>query len=142
MKACVGGLLMLLVGCSQLGDDQIFTALPDAEPRLQPNISSIQDNIFLFHCSCHRAFEPAGLMSLKRGEEVASLVNVPVNCSTATAVRVIPGDPDNSYLITKLAAHTEGGALDCGDPMPVRPVPITQEELDIVRLWIEMGANP
>jgi len=141
-------MLLMLAGCTELGDDSIFTALPDAaasadaEPLLQPNLTSIQNNVFLPHCSCHRALPRAGLLSLKAGEEIAALVDVAANCSTVTMDRVVPGDPDNSFLIVKLAAHTEGGPLDCGDPMPLQPDPISQEKLDIVREWIENGANP
>jgi hypothetical protein len=61
-------------------------------------------------------------------------VDVPAE-DQAGAVRVVPGDPDGSYLVQKLAA-AEGIA---GDPMPP-PEGLDAERLALVRAWIAAGA--
>ena len=48
---------------------------------------------------------------------------------------VTPGNPTNSYLMTKLTA--DGFA---GKQMPLGAAPLGQAELDVVRLWISYGA--
>lgn len=48
---------------------------------------------------------------------------------------VIPGDPDNSYLVRKL----EGGPDIAGDQMPPGGA-LDAERLQLVRDWIEAGA--
>jgi hypothetical protein len=54
------------------------------------------------------------------------------------AVRVIPGDPDNSYLIQKL----EGSPGIVGERMPRTGGPyLTPGQISIIRRWIELGAN-
>jgi hypothetical protein len=56
----------------------------------------------------------------------------------AGAVRVIPGDPANSYLIHKL----EGGPSLVGERMPRTGGPfLTQGQVDIIRRWIALGAR-
>ena len=48
---------------------------------------------------------------------------------------VTPGNPTNSYLMTKLTG--DGFA---GKQMPLGASPLSDEELDIIRLWISYGA--
>ncbi|MEX1364312.1 MAG: hypothetical protein AB1Z98_14395, partial [Nannocystaceae bacterium] len=48
---------------------------------------------------------------------------------------VTPGNPTNSYLMTKLTG--DGFA---GQQMPLGAAPLSDAELDIVRLWISYGA--
>lgn len=52
------------------------------------------------------------------------------------STRVIPGDPNNSYLVTKLEGRQRIGAR-----MPAMRGPIPQSEIDIIRKWIEEGAR-
>jgi hypothetical protein len=51
--------------------------------------------------------------------------------------RVLPGDPDASSLVKKLA-DTVPAAL--GQKMPLNYPALTQEEIDLVRQWITEGA--
>jgi hypothetical protein len=54
------------------------------------------------------------------------------------AVRVIPGDPDNSYLVRKL----EGGPNIVGERMPRTGGPyLTDGQMLVIRQWIRRGAN-
>jgi hypothetical protein len=53
------------------------------------------------------------------------------------AIRVIPGDPENSYLIHKL----EGRSSISGLRMPQNGPPyLTSGQILIIRRWIELGA--
>jgi hypothetical protein len=62
-----------------------------------------------------------------------NLVNI-ASLQLAGATRVIPFDPDNSYLIQKL----EGNQMAGGRMPPVAP--LQQSVIDQIRLWINNGA--
>jgi hypothetical protein len=107
----------------------------------EPTLSSIQENVFKPGCSqssCHGAREEGGL-SLVSGNSFAELVNVPAEddeADNAGKLRVVPGDPDASFLIQKL----EGPEAGEGDQMPDSGDPLPQEVIDVIRQWIEDGA--
>jgi len=98
---------------------------------------AIQTEIFDRHCvtDCHEAVGAAADLKLASGMSYASLVNVGSQ-QIASRIRVIPGDADRSYLVTKL----EGGAGLVGDRMPRLAPPRPQAEIDRVRAWITRGA--
>jgi hypothetical protein len=52
-----------------------------------------------------------------------------------------PGDEERSYLWLKLAASTRPGRYQiAGSPMPNGLAPLSEDELELVRLWIYAGA--
>ena len=51
--------------------------------------------------------------------------------------RVVPGNPEASYLIHKL----EGRSTIAGVRMPVGGPYLTQGQIDVIKRWIELGAN-
>ena len=63
-----------------------------------------------------------------------NLVGVP-SSAAAGRVRVIAGDPDNSYLIEKLGPNPAVGAQ-----MPFGRPPLPQADIDVIRTWIANGA--
>ncbi len=65
----------------------------------------------------------------------ASMVNAPSRERPAW-LRVVPGDPANSYLYQKLDPTVP---VD-GDRMPAGKLPLTDRELAVVRAWIQQGA--
>lgn len=70
------------------------------------------------------------------------LVNVAV-AYRAGAVRVVPGDPEASFLMTKVkTAQLNGASADYGAPMPRQFDRLTDSQVDRVRQWIEEGAKP
>ena len=114
-------------------------------PDLQPTFSSIQQNIFNTTDSsgrqacitCHIAGGPGGFMPLTENVSYGNLVGR-TSPNKPGAVRVIPGDPDNSYLIHKL----EGAPDIIGQRMPRTGGPyLTEGQIRIIRRWIELGAN-
>ena len=67
------------------------------------------------------------------------MMNVP-SVQVATMDYVEPFDLDNSYLWHKLQG-TQAGVGGSGAKMP-KSGSLTDDQLDIVRLWIEGGALP
>ncbi len=69
------------------------------------------------------------------GESWSNLVNVQ-SSGVPSTVRVVPGDPDNSYLIMKL----EGTPGVVGLQMPQGRDPLSGSQIQAIRDWIEAGA--
>ncbi len=104
--------------------------------------ATIQRAIFDRSCatsSCHGAARAGGL-DLTAGHAFAALVGVPAaNPAAATAglFRVVPGDPDASFLVAKLAGTL---SADEGTPMPQVGGALPAARLALVRRWIAAGA--
>jgi hypothetical protein len=76
----------------------------------------------------------AGL-NLEHDVAYANLVNV-ASRQKSGATRVIPGDPNNSYLVHKL----EGSADIVGVRMPRGGPYLTDGQIAVIRRWIAEGA--
>ncbi len=92
------------------------------------------------NATCHGGEAPSGGLDLRPGAAWTSLVNVPSTIDPGT-MRVLPGDQDASLLWRKLRAGMLGIDDVPGAPMPLDLAPLTQNELDAVRLWIRAGAQ-
>lgn len=105
---------------------------------LQPTLASIQANIFTPTCAlsgCHTGGSaPLGLR-LDKGNSFASLVDT-ASQEVASLFRVLPFDPDNSYLIQKVE-----GTAAVGARMPLNGFPLDPSEIAIIREWIANGAQ-
>ena len=103
----------------------------------------IQDYIFDKSCTasyCHAAPTNAGNLNLTSGVSYQDLVGrVPQNLATASAgmKRVDPGNPDNSFLLTKLVGPTTPAQ---GGRMPLVGGPLHDGKIDAIRKWIAAGA--
>jgi len=127
LSACAGG----------SGEDLDISGRPLAEGgnvALSPTLESIQANIFNPFCIvCHSgASAPQGLR-LDAANSFTHLVGAPSN--QVSLFRVVPGDPDQSYLVQKLE-----GSASVGEQMPLGGPPIPQSTIDFVRQWIADGA--
>jgi Big-like domain-containing protein len=102
------------------------------------DFQSIQDNVFTPICSrCHAgAGAPEGLM-LDAAHSYSLLVGVGSQ-EVPTLKRVEAGDPDSSYIITKL---TKGPGI-VGAQMPFDLPPLPQATISAIRQWIANGALP
>ncbi len=141
LLACVLLLPAFLAGC-----DENLSDLTGPTPNLTPTLSSIQKDIFstqdssgrLSCTQCHTNVgrTPAAGLNLLDGVSYAALVGRPsVNKPGETFV--IPGDPDNSYLVKKL----EGTAGIVGLRMPRNNGPfLTEGQMLVIRRWIKEGA--
>ncbi len=114
-------------------------------PGLTVSFASIQKEIFettdasgrAACVNCHAPGRPAvGVLNLSAATSYASLVNI-ASLLKPGATRVIPGDPDNSYLIHKL----EGRQGIVGERMPRTSGPfLTEGQISVISRWIEIGA--
>lgn len=139
---CVLPLVTLLAGCDEKLED-----LTGPTPNLQPTFSSIQKEIFstqdssgrLACTQCHIAGGAANGTGLFLNDSAAAYANLVGKASRLAAGQtlVIPGDPDNSYLVKKL----EGQAGITGLRMPRNNGPfLTQGQMLVIRRWIKEGA--
>jgi hypothetical protein len=103
---------------------------------------------------CHRPGAPFG-PELEIGPDVVNayappygLVVAPNNWKLADpslpipAQLVVPGQPEDSFLVTKIDPALRPFPEHAGDPMPLQIPAITPEELDIVEQWVRSGAQP
>jgi hypothetical protein len=125
--------------------DESLQDVAGPTPNLTPTFSSIQREIFNTTDSsgrqacitCHVAGGMAAFLPLTEGVSYNNLVNR-MSGAKPGAIRVIPGDPDGSYLIHKL----EGAPDIVGQRMPRTGGPfLTDGQVSIIRRWIELGAN-
>jgi hypothetical protein len=127
-----------------VGCDEALSDLTGPTPNLEPTFSSIQQEIFSSGDSsgrpactnCHNAIGSRfNGLDLSPAVSYSNLVNVPSR-GKAGAVRVIPGDPENSYLIHKL----EGRSTIAGVRMPLGGPFLETGQILVIRRWIEIGA--
>lgn len=106
-----------------------------------PTLDEIQAAVFGPTCSvagCHSgggADLPTAMDLTSAPASFDNLVNV-ASLQSAGATRVIPGDPDGSYLVQKLEGTAAvGERMPFGSPDPLDPAVIAQ-----IRQWISDGA--
>ena len=133
--------LVLSVGC-----DESLRDFAGPTPNLEPTFSSIQRDIFSARdvagraaCTeCHNVDGAilANNLNLTGPTAYVALVNAP-STGKPSAIRVVPGDPDASYLVQKI----EGAPGIVGERMPRTGGPfLTPGQIAIIRRWIELGA--
>jgi len=114
-------------------------ATPTPTPTGPTFSQQIQAQILTPACvACHtdEGRTPAGGLNMKPGSAHASLVGV-ASTGKAGAIRVIAGNPGNSYLVQKL----EGASDIVGLRMPRNGPPfLTAEQVALIRQWIQNGA--
>jgi len=139
--ALAGALCALFSAC-----DEKLSSLAGPTPNLEPTFASIQREIFgstdsagrtaCTNCHTSTGRNPSGGLNLNHDVAFDQLVNAAVR-GKPDAVRVIPGDPNNSYLIQKL----EGASGIVGRRMPTNGPPyLTDGQILILRRWIAIGA--
>lgn len=128
------GVLTMLLACVTASDSG---DTGDSAASFAPTLTNVQAEVFDKSCAfstCHGEGGGSGDLSLLPGVSRVNLVNVPSD-GDPTQTRVIPADPDNSYLIKKM----EGASGIVDDPMP--QVPLDAERIQLVREWIAEGAQ-
>lgn len=135
--------LVMVSTLGSVGCDEKLSDLTGPTPNLEPTFSSIQQEIFSSGDSsgrpactnCHNAALNRGGLDLSPAVSYNNLVNV-ASRLRAGAVRVIPSDPENSYLIHKL----EGRSTIAGVRMPLGGPFLESGQILVIRRWIEIGA--
>ena len=126
--------------------DEKLSKLAGPTPNLEPTFASVQSQIFettdsagraaCTNCHTNIGRNPAGGMNLLHDLAYEQIVNVPSR-GKPTAIRIIPGDPDNSYLVHKI----EGLPDIVGIRMPFGTGPfLTDGQIAILKRWIAIGA--
>ena len=139
--------LCTLAGLVCASCDEKLSSITGPTPDLVPTFSSIQREIFAASDSsgrvactgCHTSAgrTPLAGLDLASASAYGQLVNAASNGKPG-AIRVIPGDPENSYLIHKL----EGRSTINGLRMPrgaAGPF-LTDGQMRVIKRWIELGA--
>jgi hypothetical protein len=135
--------VMLALGSAAC--DEQLSEVAGPTPNLEPTLTSIQRDIFSAAdrsgrpacTNCHRTGGPAAFLPLTDGAAYGSLVGR-ASSQRPGAIRVIPGDPEGSYLVQKL----EGAPGITGQRMPFAGGPFLAEgQMRIIRRWIALGAN-
>jgi hypothetical protein len=135
-----------LVVLTSVGCDEKLSSITGPTPNLTPTLTSIQREIFnvtdssgrLMCIGCHtdQGRNPSGNLVLLEGRSHAQLVNRGSGGKPGSML-VIPGDPDNSYLVKKL----EGTVDIAGQRMPRGNGPFLIEgQITVIRKWIQDGA--
>jgi hypothetical protein len=141
------GFGVFLAAMTAAACDESLSKLAGPTPSLEPTFTSIQQEIFATTDSAGRAAcvnchtnnggrNPSGGLNLNPDVAYDQLVNVTSRQKTG-AIRVIPGDVDNSYLVQKV----EGLSSILGRRMPFSGPPyLTDGQISIIKRWIEIGA--
>jgi hypothetical protein len=135
--------LVMVSMLGSVGCDEALSDLTGPTPNLEPTFSSIQQNIFSSGDSsgrpgctnCHNPALNRGGLDLSPAVSYNNLVNAR-SLIKAGAVRVIPGDPENSYIIHKL----EGRSTISGVRMPLGGPYLESGQISVIKRWIETGA--
>ena len=128
------------------GCDEKLSSITGPTPNLSPSFSSIQQTIFsasdpsgrLACVGCHtdQGRTPASNLVLLEGRSYQQLVGR-ASLGKPGATLVIPGDPDNSYIVKKL----ERAPDIVGERMPRNNGPfLTEGQMRVIRRWIADGA--
>jgi hypothetical protein len=138
-------LALSLVAVSVWACDESLSTLAGPTPNLEPTFSSIQREIFeatdssgrtaCVTCHTNVGRNPSGGLNLTHdvayGQLMVSSIQKP------GTMRVLSGNPPDSYLIQKL----EGITAITGRRMPFNGPPyLTPGQILIIRRWIEIGA--
>ncbi len=109
----------------------------------ESTFSRIQTQVFDVSCSsdsCHSSIGQAGGLVLEDGYSWNDLMQQPPANPTAKNhgfMRVMPGDPDRSFLLAKITDNLAAGE---GQSMPCNAAPLDDETVAVIRAWIEAGA--
>ncbi len=124
--------------------EDVAAELPPVDDcEIEATLSSLQTEYFNKSCAfgaCHSASgaKKSGNLDLSPGKSWAALVDVPA-LKAPGKLRVVPGDPDASFLVHKLEAPAvgEGDLMPFGAPTPMDP----DCRIKRVREWIAAGAK-
>ena len=140
-------LTVLLAGAAGLtACDENLGPIAGPTPNLEPTFASIQREVFetadsagrVACTGCHTSTGrvPAGGLNLTHDVAYDNLVNVR-SVLKPSAIRIIPGDPENSYIIHKLEGRS--GIVGLRMPFSGRPF-LSDGQILILKRWIEIGA--
>ena len=146
MQRVVTQALGVLLVAGGIACDEKLSSITGPTPNLAPTFTSIQQNIFnasdasgrlaCIQCHSDQGRNPSGGLVLLEGRAYQNIAGRPSTGKPGATI-VIPGDPDNSYIVKKL----EGASDIAGVRMPRGNGPyLTAGQMLVIRRWIEQGA--
>lgn len=123
----------LSFGCSDRGDKN---TQPNGGGSEEVSFADIVQPIFTGSCAsagCHGGGAPSADLDLSPGQSYAALVNVPAQQRPALK-RVLPNEPDSSYLYHRLTGAQGASLMPPGGGLPAG-------QIAEIRQWIEEGAR-
>lgn len=140
-------LFLILTGCSGDGEglDENGNPMSDQPVGFAAQIQPI------FNTNCIRCHQSGGIgfnatggsqnngLDLTQNHSHAKLVNQHTfeAPDTSPRWRVLPGEPDSSYIVQKISSSSP----KFGNRMPLDGPPyLSQDEINLIRQWIENGA--
>jgi len=124
--------------------EEIDVNLPEedvVEVPMEPTFTGVMTHVVVPYCAaCHTTadVDKNGGLDFETEDVYSQLVDVQA-VEAPAKIRVVPGDPDNSFLVQKLE-NTQG--FFEGDVMPPPPSSTLDPELiQLVRDWIADGAQ-
>jgi hypothetical protein len=127
-------------------DSCTLTPKPASCPSEGPSFAA--DIAPLLSTNCESCHSPTGTafsftkLSLTKADAYALLVNVEsVEMATLKKPmkRVLPGNPDSSFLYLKVSMKTPPGG---GQRMPLNAAALAADKIELIRSWIAAGAKP
>jgi hypothetical protein len=139
---------VFLITCTGDGGSGSPSASSPSAPVAPTSFNRLQSQVLGPSCafsSCHAPNSSASTLVLSGPDVYAKLVGATPADPIARTDRlqlVMPGKPDSSLLWHKLNGFIAGHhAHDYGAAMPSAALPLSVEQLDFVRQWIERGAS-
>lgn len=145
MRRYVIAALFAAAALAAAGCDESLSTIAGPTPNLSPDFASIQRDVLgaadpsgrRACISCHTANgrTPSAGLNMDTSDVYDRLVNAPSR-NKPGAILIVPGDPDNSYLVQKVKG-TPGIA---GARMPLNGPYLSDGQILILQRWIEIGA--
>ncbi|NIM48157.1 MAG: hypothetical protein GTN78_20765 [Gemmatimonadales bacterium] len=140
IAAPLGFLVAACLACA--GDN---TGPDDGSGNGTPTLGNDVQPIFTNNCAfsgCHGSTNtqpPGKAMNLSAGQAFANIVDVSA-IQVPSRMRVLPGQPDESYLVNKIEG-TQASVGGTGGQMPLGRSPLSQAQINTIRAWIAAGAQ-
>ena len=144
------GALLILTGCGPAlaaGDDGGTSTGTDGGTSTGANnpnakLSYIQQKILTPSCASSSCHAGGGVsishIDLSAGKTLAAVVNTASQDPGVTATLVVPGHPEQSFLVMKIAGNVPSAD---GAAMPMVGAPLTAQQVQDVVDWITNGAQ-
>ena len=126
----------MVIGCGSPPADPPPDAPPDPWPDSEFT-KSVQKTIFAAPCRCHWGLDASANLELYAPGLEARLIGRP-STMCPNLILVVPGDPDGSYLVRKLADV----APTCGERMPFATGTLSADDMQAVRDWVTSIHRP
>ena len=130
------GVLVLVAGCAGVDEESetrpmgqpVLSATELQEARTEVNFDRHVKPILERRClACHSGKDLSAGFSLENRKRAMQ--------AGPRGPRIVPGDPDRSLLITVVSSGNHGLS------MPAVGMQVPEEDVEVLRLWIQQGAK-